>query len=473
MLLQLSHAPFSRLRARLFPLGAVALTSAALYLSGVATAPPADAAVVVPDAITAVAVSATTPGTFTVTWTQSGRNTTGFRLETGLNPFSKTNTTMPYTGRHSHVFSIARTARSFTLGATELLAAGGSFGSGNVVYFRLFAVDTVGTTTQTRAYAYLQAGLPKPGNYRGGQIRFATFNMLTATAAAPAQPWSVRVQKVAGLIHYYSPSVLSAQELNVGRADGKGGSLNGTPRQTESLLTELGRIGDSRYKLVRTTAYTTPDDAVDTQGERILYDSNRVRLDSSCSDTTGTHAYSTSCSVRLPIRSNDPNNVTRFAGLAQFTDKATGKQFVFVSVHLDHRHTGTAADQTSFDKLRAAQAQKVLTAVAAMNPKHLPVVIGGDMNSWQNDRYGDSSHDLLVSNGFTDSYVATHVYNGQYGTFNNLAATAPLGVNNYGTRLDKIMTKGFHGASQWNNVTRLEGGIRASDHDLVTSDLVW
>lgn len=448
-------------------------TSVVLCTTAIAAATPAQAAVAVPDAITAVSVSATTPGTFTVKWTQSGRNTTGFLLETGLNPFSKTNASMTYTGRHSHVFSIGRTARSFTFRSAELAAAGGSLNSGNVIYFRLFAIDRVGSTTQKRAYPYLQAGMPKAPSYTGSYLRVATYNVLTATAASPALPWSKRLPQMAKQIDRFQPAVMALQELNVGRADGKTGWLQGTPSQAASLVTELKRIGDGRYRLARTTAYTTPEDSVDTQGERILYDSSRVRLDSYCPDTTGSHNYSSYCRYRLPLRSGDSNKLTRFAGLAEFTDKATGKQFFFVSVHLDRRHTGTAADQTSFDKLRAAQVQRILNGLAGKNPKHLRVIIAGDTNSWQNDRYGDSSHDLLVSNGFTDSYVATKTYNKQYGTFNDLADTSPLGVNKFGTRLDKIMSKGFHGASHWRNVTKLEGGIRPSDHDLVTSDLVW
>lgn len=448
-------------------------TLAVLCTTAIAAAPPAQAAVAVPDAITAVSVRATTPGTFTVTWTQSGRNTTGFLLETGLNPFSKTNPSMAYTGRHSHVFSIGRTSRSFTFRSAELAAAGGSLNSGNVVYFRLFAIDRIGATTQTRAYPYLQAGVAKPADYVGARIRFATYNVLTATAAAPALPWSKRLPIVAKQIDYYKPAVMAVQELNVGRADGKSGWLQGTPRQTDSLLTELARVGDGRYRLVRNTAYTTPDDAVDTQGERILYDSNRVRLDSYCPNTTGNHAYSAYCRFRLPIRSGDLNKLTRFAGLAQFTDKVTGKQFFFVSTHLDRRHTGSAADQTSFDRLRAAQVKRVLDGIAGMNPRHLRVVVAGDMNSWQNDRYGDSAHDLLVNNGYTDSYAASLVIRGQYSTYNNLAVTVPVGVNGYGTRLDKIMSKGFHGASQWNNVIGNPNPARSSDHNLVTSDLVW
>lgn len=464
--------PPRRLRVALIASGAAVVTSTVLPTT-VLPLPPARAAAL-PDAISAVTVRATSPGTFTVTWAQGGRNTTAFQIETGLNPFSKTNATMPVSGRHAHVFPIARTARSFTFHSTELAAAGAPLSSGNVVYFRLSALNTVGGSTVSRAYGYLQAGLPMAPKATGSSIRVASFNVLTASAAAPASPWlSDRLAKVAKSIAYYAPSVATMQELNVGRADGKSGWLQGSPSQAGSLIGELNRIGAGRYRLVRTTAYTTPDDRVDTQGERILYDSSRLTLESSCPDSTGSHSYSTSCALRLPLRPSDPSSLTRFAGLAQFRDKATGKEFIVVSAHLDRRHTGTAADQTSFDQLRAAQVQAILTGVAARNPKHLRVIVAGDFNSWQNDRYGDSGHDLLVARGFSDSYVSALRIRGQYGTYNGLAVDVPVGVNGYGTRLDKIMSQGFHGTKQWNNVVATPDADRPSDHNLITSDLVW
>ncbi len=304
----------------------IAVTGAALGVSALLAAPPARAATL-PDSISAVTVQAATAGTFTVSWTQGGHNTTGFELETGLNPFSKTNTTMPSTGRHAHVFTIARTARSFTFHSAELSAAGAPLSSGNVVYFRLTAVNTVGTSTARRAYGYLQAGMPKVPTYTAAGVTVGSFNVLTASAPAPAKPWSTRVATVARQIIYYHPGVVALQELNVGRADGKSGWNDGTPRQDESLVTQLAAFGAGRYRLVRTTPYTNPDDHVDTQGERILYDSSKYTLGSVCSNTTGSHAYSSSCSIRLPLRSSDPTTLTRFAGYAWFTDKANGKKF--------------------------------------------------------------------------------------------------------------------------------------------------
>ena len=448
-----------------------AASASTILVAGVCSASPAQA-VSWPDSFTSVSVDSTRAGTFTVHWSQTGRNTTSYRLETGLSPFSKTNPAMAYTGRDSHVFSVARTARSFTFSAAELKAAGAPFGSGNVVYFRLSALNQVGTATQTRSYAYLQAGIPTAPTYSGPGIRLGTWNVLTATSAG--RSWYTRLPEVASGIAATRPSVITLQELNVGRADGKSGWNAGTPRQTDSLLTQLGTIGLSRYRLVRDTAYNTdPATRVGTQGERILYDSSRLTLGSSCPNTTGSHAYNASCSIRLPVLSEDPSSLTRYAGYAWFTDRSTGKRFYVVSVHLDERHTGSAANQVSFDKLRQAQIVTVMDKINKINVHHIPVVVAGDYNSWQNDRYGDSAHGSLVTAGYTDSYAASQVIRGQYGTFNGNATTVLPGVNNFGTRLDKIMTHGFHGARRWDNRVQVTDSTRPSDHNLVLSDLVY
>ncbi|MBA8795009.1 endonuclease/exonuclease/phosphatase family metal-dependent hydrolase [Friedmanniella endophytica] len=438
--------------------------------AGLIGAAPAQA-VAWPDKITNVSIVSSSPGTFTVRWSQSGKNTTGYRLETGLNPFSKTNSQMPYTGRHSHVFLIDKNARSFTFSASQLAAAGAPFGSGNQVYFRLSALNNTRTGTQARNWAYLQAGIPQAPSYRGETVRIGTFNVRTATGAGRA--WPSRVVDVAKQLRYYNAEVYALQELNVGRADGKSGSLNGTQRQTQSLVSQLKRTGAGKYRLVRTTPYVSPDAKVNTQGERILYDSTRIRLLSNCPDTQPRHGWNSSCSIRLPIRSNDPSTMTRFAGYAKFQDKTTGKQFWFVSVHLDDRHTGSAANQRSLNALRGAQIAKVQSVINGLNTQHLPVIIAGDYNAWQNDRAGDASHDALVSAGYTDSYAASKVVRGQYATFNDFATTVKPGVNNFGTRLDKIMFRGFTGSATWNNVVKVTDTRRASDHNLVVSDLVY
>ena len=90
------------------------------------------------------------------------------------------------------------------------------------------------------------------------------------------------------------------QELGPGRADGQTGSLNGTPRQTESLVTTLGRLGGSRYKLVRTTAYVKPGTEHGTQGTRILYDTTRYQLLSRCPETTDGSSLEPRLRVRPP-----------------------------------------------------------------------------------------------------------------------------------------------------------------------------
>ncbi len=98
----------------------LAATSAlALLVAGVCTATPAQADSL-PAGFTSVSVDSTRAGTFTVHWSQTGRNTTSYQLETGLSPFSKTNSAMAYTGATFTCSPSRRTARSFTFSVPEL-----------------------------------------------------------------------------------------------------------------------------------------------------------------------------------------------------------------------------------------------------------------------------------------------------------------------------------------------------------------
>ena len=82
-------------------------------------------------------------------------------------------------------------------------------------------------------------------------------------------------------------------------------------RQTDSLVRAVHRVGAPAYRLVRTTPYVAANVKIGTQGTRILYDTTRYTLVSHCSDKTGNHRYSRSCTIRLPLRAHDPETERR------------------------------------------------------------------------------------------------------------------------------------------------------------------
>lgn len=414
-------------------------------------------------------------GEVTFTWTHDGRYTTGFLLETGLNSFSKTaGSTLPVSGRHATFFNIGRTARSLTLTSAQLDQAGAPVRSGNHVYFRLAAVnkDSSGATAM-RYHPYLQAVLPRPQAPQGSgaPLRISSFNVRTARATTDPRTWLQRAPDVARQIVKYDPGVVAVQELGPGRADGQTGTLQGTIRQTDSLLKELDAVSGSKYNLVRTTPYVASGTPTATQGMRILYDSSRFVQRSSCPETTSGSNYSSSCSFKTPILSTDTEDDRRRAAYAQFEDRASGKRFWFVSAHLDSRHSSTTATELTYDGLRADQGRTIADHMDALNTEGLPIIVGGDLNSWQNNRYGNGAHDVLVDRGYYDTSAALQRTNFQYSTMNDWKLTMPAAAQGVGVRLDMLLIKGASGASYFENVMKVTDDLRPSDHNMVVADI--
>jgi endonuclease/exonuclease/phosphatase family metal-dependent hydrolase len=412
-------------------------------------------------------------GEVTVSWRQDGVNTTGFWLETGLSSFSPTIATMAQHGRNAHWFAVAAAKRSVTLTAAQVAAAGAPAGSGNHLDFRLSALNRTAAGDRVRNWPHLQtvAVRPPTPSTTGVPLRVATFNVRTAHATQDIRGWLQRAPHVAAEILAHRLGVVALQELGPYAADGTPGSYPTDLRQTSSLLDALAAAGGSQYKLVRTTPYMPPHTAQGTQGARILFDSSRYALLSSCPDSVAEADYSASCTIDMPVLSGDAGNNLRKAGYAEFADRATGKRFFVVSVHLDPRKGDTPEQQRSFDQLRASQVQAVLQRMDATNPDRIPVVFAGDLNTWQNDRAGYSAHDALVAAGYFDTAAATTQVNVRYSTINDFATTMPEPLSGYGARIDAILVKGVTGASYFENVMKKVDGFRPSDHNLVLADI--
>lgn len=446
------------------------LLAAAVGLTGVAGAAAPAQAATTPGKITAVtAKPGPGVGEVTITWEQSGTAATAFEVETGLTSFSPSPTSsLPTHGRSWKIFRAAGTARSLTLSADQVAAAGAPVGSANHLYFRLRAVRG----TVQRWYPYLQTVGVKPAVPNAGTpLRVATFNVRTVHAKDDPRTWLQRVPDVARQIVKFNPGVVLLQELTPGRADGVSGSTKGLPRQTDSLQSTLKTVGGAKYALTRTTPYVKPGLDTNTQGTRVLYDTTRFDLLSNCTDKTATSSYSTSCSISLPIRAEDTGKDRRVAAYAELRERATGKRFFVVSAHLDARHSSTLSVEKTLDKLRADQARHIMRTIAQLNTAKLPVFFGGDLNAWQNNKVGYSAHDALVADGYYDTAAATKQVDITYSTMNSFATVMEPGTNGFGSRLDAILVKGVRGAVRWENVMARTDANRPSDHNMVVADV--
>jgi endonuclease/exonuclease/phosphatase family metal-dependent hydrolase len=301
-------------------------------------------------------------------------------------------------------------------------------------------------------------------------IRAATFNVRTARATSDARNWLTRAPDVAAEIKARRPAVVMLQELGPGRADGRDVPLGDAPRQTTSLLTALQRAGVNGYRLVRTTSYIGPGVEHGTQGARILYDTSRLRLLSDCPETTGNARWNGSCSFNLPILGSNENERRR-AAYAEFAEISTGKRFFAVSAHLDSRHSSNTTTEQRLNALRGQQAAAAVDGVARVNTDRVPVIFGGDVNSWQANRVGYAPHDALIARGFWDSAAAQVAYNLRYPTVNHFDKTLKRS-GTYGSRLDVVMAKGVKGINRYENKLEVTSTRRPSDHNMVLGDVI-
>ncbi len=455
---------------------AVAMVAAAT-LPCIAVATPARAgSVPTPGRITSVtAVPGPKPGQVTFRWAQDGRHTTAFALETGLSTFRPNWASLPDHGRHAKTFTIPAGRRSVTLTSAQTAAAGAKVGSANHLYYRFRAVNRTRAGTAVRRYGYLKnvAVQPVRPASSGTRLRVASFNVRTSYDTS-GHAWLGRVGRVASTIAARHPGVVTLQELGSGRADGNARATGRSTSQATSLVNTLRAQGAGRYELVRETRFVKPGTPEAIQGARILVDTSRYRLVRSCPDSTPGYkgpAYSSSCTIRLPLLSGDPQRLRRHATYAFLADWSTGERFVVVSAHLDQRHSGNAATERRYEALRASQVRAITTRVDRLNTAGLPVVFGGDINTYQNRLHGYDAHRALMGAGYYDTAAAARQIRVRWTTMNHFARTMPRAAAGWGSRLDVVAVKGFRGALRWQNVMKVNDPDRASDHNMVVVDV--
>jgi endonuclease/exonuclease/phosphatase family metal-dependent hydrolase len=297
-------------------------------------------------------------------------------------------------------------------------------------------------------------------------LTFATFNVRTSRAdRGTSRHWLHRASSVAREIKSRNPGVVAIQELGPGRADGKKRSLHGASRQTESLERALRYAGAGKYQLVRTTAYVRPGTNHGSQGARILYDTSRFTLVSSCPEYTGKKGWNPSCSMDMAGRGERTS-----AAYAQFRSKATGQRFWVASVHLDSRHS-RGSQERALDAGRRTQISSVYNRVQSLNSASVPVIIAGDLNSWRTKDGSDAPRNYLVGQGLHDAVTAATRIDAQYPTVNHFKPSLSANAPGRQVALDIIMAKGAVTFTRYENVMQPYDSRRPSDHNMVVSDL--
>lgn len=428
-------------------------------------------------------------GDVTVSWKRVGSawkpKTTGFKIETGTTQFSPYTKRLPLHGKHSHVFYAKASARKLVISKAWMAKLGAPLASGNHLYVRVWSLDHVkGHPTRTYSDGKLHAVFPKgePSTGRGETLRMADWNVRIAGAdSGTSHDWyKVRLPLVARNIADQAPGIVTVQEANPTSYAPYTSGADKVHTQLLTLLDQLNADSSGSYKLVRQSYYadyTDPSNVKTQQGERILYDSSQYTLLTDCADMTGNRYFNTSCSIPLPTSTvGDPvhANNKRWAAYGEFSSKATGERFWVVSMHLDNVGGGkdSPAVQKGGDDLRAAQVQYVLDRIDTLNSADEPVLLAGDLNTFQNSKspHGYAAHDLLVRNGFYDTFAAASRSGFQYDTENDYGLNAKADISGIGARIDTIMTRGIAGADNWTHVRfRGSDGAWPSDHDMIVA----
>ncbi|MER7082039.1 Metal-dependent hydrolase, endonuclease/exonuclease/phosphatase family [Saccharopolyspora kobensis] len=208
------------------------------------------------------------------------------------------------------------------------------------------------------------AGVALIGPAKGPQLHVMSFNIRTDTKAAPPDPdsWRTRRPILAELLGTEQPTVLGVQEALY--------------TQVKQVLQDippfydwigLGREGGGRGEFMS-----------------IYYDTRRLEpLDYD-------HFWLSDTPSVIGSKSWG-NNVIRMVTAVRFHDRRSGREFVHVNTHFDHRS----------EPSRQRSAQLVRERIAGLDAD-LPVVLTGDFNTPAGD---SESYRILTSGGLADTWT--------------------------------------------------------------------
>ena len=380
------------------------------------------------------------PGETRIHWKTNGGYTDFFRITTALTPFGSKST--PHQGRNSRTFKVPGTARSLTLTPEQVADAGAGLGTGRHLFFRITAVRAGEADSQARPYWSLLSTTVagEHSTMNGTQMRFGAYNMHVQAKDIPGHPWKKRQYLIAKNIARQHPDVMGLEELMPGMWKSDDGGIG--------LQAALRRAGATSYKLTRETGYW--DGA--GQDTRILYDTNKVAMTSSCSTTVA------SCYITLP----DPLH-RHIAAYARFRDLTSGQEFYFVSAHL------SPGNDAKTDALRGLQAQAIDAGMAQVNGQGLPVIIASDFNSSQTSRGVDAPHTAMLNAGWYNTSAAAIQKNLQYNSMNGYARHEKPSNYGFGSLIDTLMTLHMPGADRFVEVRT--GPPWPTDHNMIYTDV--
>lgn len=298
-------------------------------------------------------------------------------------------------------------------------------------------------------------------------MRVASFNIKCANCTqGNEKTWAERRDAVVATIKGQEPDVLGVQEASQGNMDG------GNLAQFEDLINRLGEP----YALTNSYRYNCANsrspnncryvDRGSGMENRIIYNTTTMELVKQGAE-------------ELPTDSSA--NIVRYVAWAVLRQKATGKQFLFASTHLE---PGSGAQG-----LRGRQTAALISHLKAAGATSLPTFVVGDFNSHKWSPGGNRPYDQMLANGFLDplgnsfkshwtaagAFVEKRIHT-NYSSSNRFERKAPRFSYINGTYLDYIFMTRMR-VSEWQTVVKVDGngnfiGTIPSDHNMLRAT-VW
>ncbi|MGO1597643.1 MAG: endonuclease/exonuclease/phosphatase family protein [Sphingobacterium sp.] len=257
------------------------------------------------------------------------------------------------------------------------------------------------------------------------QMTVATFNIRMKTDGDTGNLWEDRKAAVTGLIKFHEFEIFGVQE-----------AFKEQLTDMTSQLPHYKHVGVGR------------DDGAD-KGEHsaIFYDTRRFDV-----SENGTFWLSPT-DIESPNKGWDAA-LPRICTWGIFTDKQSGKKFIFMNTHFDH--VGTEARRES---------AKLILQKAKEFAKDLPLVLTGDFNV---DEQNDAYFTLAKSGVVKDAYDLAEIIYEPNSTFNSWGKSIkPKG------RIDHIfLTEPFQ-VRKYGILTDTYLGKFPSDHFPVVAELYW
>ena len=142
----------------------------------------------------------------------------------------------------------------------------------------------------------------------------------------------------------------------------------------------------------------------------------------------------------------------RFAAWAELVDRESGQHVVFASVHLSKGKDAAA------DAQRGDETTNLVEGLHGINPEGLPLVVGGDFNSYEQREY-DSAGAVLRGEGLADSFWRARTWTrGNYDSGNSGSSVPRIGQT-WGRHIDQVWTQpGRTQVLRWGNAASVQDG---------------